>query len=126
VKLALSTNRILVLRLKKHATYASARFASFLTVMKQGRTPPLVGVDGANPTKPSLRRIPPMHQLYPTDAQDILMGLRELPSLSPGAACCGADALAELLYVECFLPHRPQAWEVEAALEALDVERGLS
>lgn len=52
----------------------------------------------------------------------VVIGLRELFSLHPGAMRSGPETLGRMLYVLCFLPYRPDVYEVEAALEALQVE----
>ncbi len=64
--------------------------------------------------------------LYKSGQADpnVLAALRDLFSKHPETAHCGAEALAEHLYIGHFLPRRPRAWEVEAALEVLDVETG--
>ncbi len=57
---------------------------------------------------------------------DLLSALRELFSQHPAAVSCGPETLARMLYVLCYLNRRPAAFEVEAALEALQVEGGLA
>ncbi len=63
-----------------------------------------------------------MHRLYPADPHSVLVGLRDLLSRNPEAACRGPEALQELLYAGRFVPRRPTMHEVEAALDALRVE----
>ena len=50
--------------------------------------------------------------------------IRELLSQHPLAARCAPEQVAALLWVLRYVPERPGAFEVEAALEVLDIERG--
>jgi len=52
---------------------------------------------------------------------EVLPALRELFSRHPGASRCGPEMLARMLHALRFLPARPEAWEVAAALEALEI-----
>jgi hypothetical protein len=65
-------------------------------------------------------------QVYPSEAvvrEEVLLALRELFSSRPEAAQVGSEILIELLRIECFLSHGPPpVSQVEAALEALQVE----
>lgn len=56
----------------------------------------------------------------------VLPALRELFSHHPAATRSGPEALAGLLVMLQLLPHRPEVFEVEAALEALQVEGELA
>jgi hypothetical protein len=56
------------------------------------------------------------------ESQTILDGLRSMLSQYPQAATAGSETLAEVLYERCFLPHQPETFEVQVALEALAVE----
>lgn len=54
---------------------------------------------------------------------DVLPALRELFSQRPAMTWSGLEALSRALYVLGYLSHQPELYVVEAALEALDVER---
>lgn len=56
----------------------------------------------------------------------VLSTLRELFSQHPQAMRSGPETLGRMLHVLRFLPYRPEVWEVEAALEALQVEGALA
>lgn len=56
----------------------------------------------------------------------VVPALRELFSQHPRAMRCGPETLSRMLYVLCFLSYRPGVCEVEAALEALQVEGELA
>lgn len=56
----------------------------------------------------------------------VLVALRELFSQHPGTMRSGPEFLSRLLYVLRFLPYRPDVFEVEAALEALQIEGELA
>ena len=59
-------------------------------------------------------------------AAELLPAVRDLFSHHPLAARCSPEQVAALLWVLRFVPEKPAAFEVEAALEAVDVERGLA
>lgn len=56
------------------------------------------------------------------NAPDTLVAVRELLSQYPGAASCGPEEIAALVYDLYAAPHRPEVLEVEAALDALRIE----
>jgi hypothetical protein len=56
------------------------------------------------------------------ESQTVLDGLRSILNQHPQAATAGSETLAELLYERHFLPHQPETFEVQVALEALAVE----
>ena len=62
--------------------------------------------------------------LYKTSSEydDVFLALRELLSLHREIVDSGAEVLADLLYERRFLSHRPDAFDVEVALEALRTE----
>jgi hypothetical protein len=67
--------------------------------------------------------IAPQVAFYPSDrTQDALLALRELFSRNPCAAQFDAETLAKLLYMEGYLSHRIEVYQVEGALEALIVK----
>ena len=67
--------------------------------------------------------IAPQNTVYTRDrAQEALIALRGLLSRNPCAAQFDAATLAKLIYVEGYLSHPIDAYEVEVALEALMVE----
>lgn len=57
---------------------------------------------------------------------NVVVALRDLFSQYPGAIKSGSETLGKLLYVLRFLPYRPDAYEVEEALEALQIEGELA
>ena len=59
-------------------------------------------------------------------AAELLPAVRELFSAHPLAARCSPEQVAALMWVLRFVPERPEAFEVGAALEALNIERGLA
>lgn len=67
-----------------------------------------------------------MRPLYDDSNSEILPALRELFSQHPAAAGSSPEILTRMLHVLCYLNHRPGAFEVEAALEALRVEGELA
>ncbi len=54
----------------------------------------------------------------------LLPAVRELFSQHPLAVRCSPEQVAALLWVLRYVPEEPEAFEVEAALAALDIERG--
>lgn len=62
----------------------------------------------------------------PDRTQEVLSALRELFSRHPGAMRSGSEALSRMMHLLRFLPYRPEVCEVEAALEALQVEGELA
>ena len=62
--------------------------------------------------------------LYKTSSEydDVFLALRELLSLHREIVDSGAEVLADLLYERRFLSRRPDAFDVEVALEALRME----
>ncbi len=54
--------------------------------------------------------------------EELLPALRALFSQYPATERSGAETLARLLWVLSYLPYQPPVFEVEAALEALNVE----
>ncbi len=57
-----------------------------------------------------------------TSNEEVLSSLRELFSQYPAMKRSGAETLSRALFMLRFLPSRPEVFEVEAALEALQVE----
>ncbi len=57
---------------------------------------------------------------------NVLAALRDLFSKYPETTWCGAESLVELLRLSRVLQYRPAVVEVEAALEVLDMERGVA
>jgi hypothetical protein len=53
---------------------------------------------------------------------DVLPALRDLFSQHPAMTQSGPETLARALNVLCYLPRRPEVFEVETGLEALRVE----
>ncbi|MGF1472041.1 MAG: hypothetical protein ACFB50_09915 [Rubrobacteraceae bacterium] len=66
----------------------------------------------------------PLISVYNDD--DVLPALREFYSQHPAAMKSSPETLARLLYMFRFLSYRPDVYEVEAALEALQVEEELA
>jgi hypothetical protein len=64
----------------------------------------------------------PLYLSKPTACEDVLPALRELLSQHPAVTHKSPDTSARLLWFMRYLPHRPETFEVEAALEALRVE----
>jgi hypothetical protein len=62
--------------------------------------------------------------LYKTSSEcdHVFLALRELLSLHREIVDSGAEGLADLLYEQRFLSHRPDVFVVEVALEALRME----
>ncbi len=56
------------------------------------------------------------------ERDNVLLALRELLSLRREAVDAQAEVLADLLYEQLFLSHRPEVFDVEVALEALRIE----
>jgi hypothetical protein len=56
------------------------------------------------------------------ERDNLLPALRELLSLRREAVDAQAEVLADLLYERSFFSHRPEVFDVEAALEALRIE----
>jgi len=68
-----------------------------------------------------------MQEVYlsdPSTREDVVPALRELFSQHPATAYRSPDTLARLLWMLRYLSYRPSSFEVEVALEVLDVERG--
>lgn len=59
-----------------------------------------------------------------SDAGPVFLALRCLLSERPQCADFGPEELGVLLFFHGWLYNVPEAWEVEAAMEVLDVERG--
>ncbi len=60
------------------------------------------------------------------DGEQILPAVRSLIHQHPQAAYCPPETVARLLWVLRYLPRRPDASEVEAALEALELDDGIA
>lgn len=55
---------------------------------------------------------------------DLLAAIRELLGQHPRAARCTPEVIAGLLWILCYVPEPVDAYDVEAALEPLAIERG--
>ena len=67
----------------------------------------------------------PSNELYPAkpcSGQDMLVAAREFLAHHREVGACGPETLADLLFEFRYLPHRPEPFEVEVALEALRVD----
>jgi hypothetical protein len=62
----------------------------------------------------------PPHRIVHDPA--VLPALRELLNQHRAMTQSGPETLARALYVLRYLPHRPEVFEIETALEALRVE----
>ncbi len=65
----------------------------------------------------------PRGRFVPKYDQDVLPGLREMLDQRPHCIGFDARALSLVLFFRGYLPYAPDEAEVEAALEALNIER---